>query len=46
MKQQVQALTAICEVSGHEVFDHFADVGKMVELGSGSKRELNDVGSN
>jgi len=28
-----------CKVSGHEVLDHFADVGKMVDLGSGSKRE-------
>lgn len=32
-----------CEVSGHEVTDHFADVGKMVELGSGSQREIDDV---
>lgn len=46
MKQHVQTLTATCEVSGHGVFEHFADVGKMVALGSGSKRELNDVGGN
>lgn len=32
-----------CEVSGHEVTDHFADVGKMVEIGSGSRREIDDV---
>jgi DNA-damage-inducible protein D len=32
-----------CEVSGHEVADHFADVGKMVEIGSGSQREIDDV---
>lgn len=32
-----------CEVSGHEVSDHFAEVGKMVELGSGSQREIDDV---
>lgn len=32
-----------CEVSGHEIPDHFADVGKMVDLGSGSKREINDI---
>lgn len=31
------------EVSGHEVSDHFSDVGKMVELGSGSQREIDDV---
>ncbi len=32
-----------CEVSGHPVADHFADVGKMVDLGSGSQREVNDI---
>jgi DNA-damage-inducible protein D len=32
-----------CEVSGHAVGDHFADVGKMVDLGSGSQREINDI---
>jgi DNA-damage-inducible protein D len=32
-----------CELSGHEVADHFADVGKMVDLGSGSKREIDDI---
>ncbi|MBN1491711.1 MAG: DNA damage-inducible protein D [Phycisphaerae bacterium] len=32
-----------CEVSGHEVADHFADVGKMVDLGSGSNREIPDI---
>lgn len=32
-----------CEVSGHQVADHFADVGKMVDLGSGSQREVDDL---
>lgn len=32
-----------CEVSGHDPLDHFSDVGKMVELGSGSQREIDDV---
>ncbi|MYA67746.1 MAG: DNA damage-inducible protein D [Gammaproteobacteria bacterium] len=32
-----------CETSGHEIADHFADIGKMVELGSGSQREIADV---
>jgi len=32
-----------CEVSGHTVVDHFADVRKMVDLGSGSQREVDDV---
>ncbi len=32
-----------CEVSGHEIANHFSDVGKMVDLGSGSRREIDDV---
>lgn len=32
-----------CEVSGNDINDHFADVGKMVDLGSGSSRELDDL---
>lgn len=32
-----------CEVSGHAVADHFVDVNKMVELGSGSQREVDDL---
>lgn len=32
-----------CNISGHDISDHFADVGKMVELGSGSKREIDDI---
>ena len=32
-----------CDVSGHAVTDHFADVGKIVDLGSGSQREVDDL---
>ncbi len=32
-----------CEISGHKTADHFADVGKMVDLGSGSQREVDDI---
>lgn len=32
-----------CEVSRHTITDHFADVGKMVDLGSGSQREVDDI---
>lgn len=32
-----------CEGSGNEVRDHFADVGKMVDLGSGGRREVDDL---
>ena len=32
-----------CEVSGHPVADHFVDVNKMVDIGSGSQREVEDI---
>ena len=32
-----------CEVAGHAVSDHFVDVNKMVDLGSGSQREIDDI---
>lgn len=32
-----------CEISGHPVADHFVDVNKMVDLGSGSQREVDDL---
>ncbi|HET55964.1 MAG TPA: DNA damage-inducible protein D [Ignavibacteria bacterium] len=32
-----------CETSGHEIEDHFADVGKMVTIGSGTEREIDDI---
>lgn len=32
-----------CELSEHGIADHFSDVGKMVELGSGSQREVSDI---
>lgn len=31
-----------CETSGHDIYDHFADVGKMVRIGSGTEREIKD----
>ncbi len=31
-----------CETAGHEVTNHFADVGKMVSIGSGTEREIKD----
>jgi DNA-damage-inducible protein D len=42
MKIIEKAETA-CDVSGHRVSDHFVDVTKMVELGSGSQREIDDI---
>lgn len=32
-----------CEVSGQTTSDHFVDVNKMVELGSGSQRAVDDI---
>lgn len=32
-----------CEVSGHSASDHFVDINKMVDLGSGSQREVPDL---
>ncbi len=32
-----------CQNSGFDVSDHFADVGKMVDIGSGAEREIDDV---
>ena len=32
----------VCKNSGYDMHDHFPDVRKMVELGSGAKREVED----
>ncbi|MFP5470840.1 MAG: BRO family protein [Bacteroidia bacterium] len=32
-----------CESSGVEVSNHFADIGKMIELGKGAQREIEDI---
>lgn len=32
-----------CEVSGHQIENHFPDVRKMVRIGSGTNREIEDV---
>ena len=32
-----------CEVSDHSIADHFVDVNKMVEIGSGGQREVDDI---
>jgi len=42
MKIIEKAETA-CDVSGHRVSDHFVDVNKMIDLGSGSQREIYDI---
>ena len=32
-----------CEVTGHRTADYFVDVNKMVEIGSGTRREIDDI---
>lgn len=32
-----------CELSGYAIADHFADVGKMVDIGSGAAKEIDDI---
>ncbi|AUS05845.1 DNA damage-inducible protein D [Pseudotamlana carrageenivorans] len=32
-----------CELSGEEITNHFADVGKMVAIGSGTEKEIADI---
>ena len=32
-----------CQNAGHNVVDHFADISKMVELGSGAERQIDDI---
>jgi len=32
-----------CKNAGEKVSDHFADISKMVEVGSGAQRELEDI---
>ncbi len=32
-----------CKISNHAISDHFVDADKMVSLGSGSEREIEDI---
>lgn len=32
-----------CKNSGFEIDDHFANIGKMVDIGSGAEREIDDI---
>lgn len=41
--QVIAKARTACEVSGHQPGDHFVDVNKMVRLGSGSEREIDDT---
>jgi len=37
-----KAITA-CETAGYDARDHFASISKMVDLGSGAKRQIDDI---
>jgi DNA-damage-inducible protein D len=41
--QVIQKAKTACEKSGQNIADHFADVGKMVDIGSGTQREIDDI---
>ena len=42
-EKSVKRAKDACTASGFVETDHFVDVNKMVELGSGSQREINDI---
>ena len=42
-KKVIDKAKEACNNSDINVLDHFADVGKMVELGSGSQRKIEDI---
>lgn len=41
--QVVNKAKTACEVSGHMIADHFVEVNKMVQIGSGTTREIEDL---
>jgi DNA-damage-inducible protein D len=42
-KNAIEKAKTACENAGFLVSDHFADVGKMIELGKGGQREIDDI---
>ena len=42
-KRVVEKAKIACENSGFNSLDHFADIGKMVKLGSGAERSIDDI---
>jgi len=42
-KNAIEKAKVACENAGVSITDHFADVGKMVGLGSGAVREIDDI---
>ncbi len=42
-EQVIEKARVACATAGQPVGDHFADVGKMVDVGSGAQREVTDI---
>ncbi|MBU3949084.1 MAG: damage-inducible protein D [Proteobacteria bacterium] len=42
-KNAIEKAKKSCENAGISVSDHFADVGKMIEIGKGGQREVDDI---
>jgi DNA-damage-inducible protein D len=42
-EQVIAKATTACATAGQNVADHFVDVNKMVELGSGAQRQVEDI---
>ncbi|MFH1877913.1 MAG: BRO family protein, partial [Candidatus Omnitrophota bacterium] len=42
-KNVIAKAKTACELSGHTVADHFPDVRKMVDIGSGASKEIEDI---
>ncbi len=43
LKEAIERAKTACNNSGQNVADHFAEVRKMVEIGSNAKREIEDI---
>uniref|UniRef100_UPI00404A4890 hypothetical protein n=1 Tax=Flavobacterium sp. TaxID=239 RepID=UPI00404A4890 len=42
-KSVISKSKTACELSDQEIEDHFADVGKMVSIGSGAEKQISDI---
>jgi len=42
-KNVVRKAKTACEISEQKIIDHFADAGKMVSIGSGAEKEVDDI---
>lgn len=42
-KETIERAKTACEKSDYEISEHFAEVGKMVQLGSGAERQIEDI---